>query len=192
MKKGITIIFTLIILSSCKTIVDYEFKKCYDSKLKERVTFMGPVKIDKKIQLNIHQIFETYLIENQMLSNNTKNGYKDLIIDIKNNVIEKSQFEKFKTKIGFDPILHFNPYLSTQCFGELFEIKKKLNNTDWQYDFLITFNKFEEYGEIEYLSEMLEKIPDDKFIKIEYRKLFIDLIFSELEYQLIELDNKKM
>jgi len=48
----------------------------------------------------------------------------------------------------------------------------------------LAFNKFEAYGnlerESEYLIEVLNKVPEDKFQLIMYRKLFLDLIYTTL------------
>ena len=86
--------------------------------------------------------------------------------------------------MGFDPYLLFpiNSHLS--CYGYLIEQLKILDSSSWQYDFCLAYNKFEAYGNLktdsEYLIDALNKIPEDKFQLIMYRKLFLDLIFTSL------------
>ena len=69
-------------------------------------------------------------------------------------------------------------------FVKLFEQLKILDESSWQFEFGLAYNKFEAYGDLktdsEYLIDALNKIPEDKFQKIIYRKLFLDLIYTNL------------
>jgi hypothetical protein len=55
----------------------------------------------------------------------------------------------------------------------------------WQYKFRDTYWKFEAEGNLhqenDFIFDALKVIPEKKFQDINYRKLFLDLIFLELE-----------
>lgn len=79
-------------------------------------------------------------------------------------------------------LFSINSHLS--CYGYLFERLKIIDSASWQYEFGLAYNKLEAYGDLNmdnaYLINTLDKIPEDKFQLIMYRKLFLDLIYAQL------------
>jgi hypothetical protein len=148
------------------------------------MTEVGPIDGKLIYKQNIHSLLENSLIQEKYLTEISKSGYSELLKKVNRGEIKPDFFEKLKTDIGFDPYLLFpiNSHLS--CYGYLFEQLNVLNKSSWQYEFGLAYNKFEAYGnlekESEYLIDVLNKIPEDKFQLIMYRKLFLDLIFTQL------------
>lgn len=192
--KKLLLISSLILSASCgsnkeidNTIADEKFKICTDIKYNRLITDLGPVNGRQIYKENIHSLFENLLLRENYLSEISKNGYINLLKSVERNEIKPELLEKFTSELEFDPYLLFptNSFLS--CYGYLFEqlnIFDKANKEIWQYKFGLAYNKFEAYGSLnmnsEYLIDALNEIPDKEFEKIIYRKLFLDLIFMEL------------
>ncbi|WP_299315554.1 hypothetical protein [uncultured Aquimarina sp.] len=190
MKKLLQIIILTLITAcgSTKTttdlIADEKFKLCSKIRYNQLMTEVGPIDGKLIYKQNIHSLLENSLIQEKYLTEISKSGYSELLKKVNRGEIKPDFFEKLKTDIGFDPYLLFpiNSHLS--CYGYLFEQLNVLNKSSWQYEFGLAYNKFEAYGnlekESEYLIDVLNKIPEDKFQLIMYRKLFLDLIFTQL------------
>ncbi|WP_299261502.1 hypothetical protein [uncultured Aquimarina sp.] len=190
MKKLLQIIILTLITAcgSTKTttdlIADEKFELCSKIRYNQLMTEVGPIDGKLIYKQNIHSLLENSLIQEKYLTEISKSGYSELLKKVNRGEIKPDFFEKLKTDIGFDPYLLFpiNSHLS--CYGYLFEQLNVLNKSSWQYEFGLAYNKFEAYGnlekESEYLIDVLNKIPEDKFQLIMYRKLFLDLIFTQL------------
>ena len=189
--KSLLQIIILTLITACGStkntsdlIADEKFELCSEIRYNRFVTEVGPIDGKLIYKQNIHNLLENLLIQEKHLNEITKSGYSDLLKKASRKEIKPEFVEKFKTDLGFDPYLLFpiNSHLS--CYGYLFEQLKILNNSSWQYQFCLAYNKFEAYGELktdnEYLIEALNKIPEDKFQLIMYRKLFLDLIYTQL------------
>lgn len=183
------IILTLITAcGSTKNTTDLiageKFELCSEIKYNRLVTEFGPIEGKLIYKQNIHSLLEDSLLQEKYLTEISKNGYSELLKKANRNEIKPEFFEKLKSELEFDPYMLFpiNSHLS--CYGYLFEQLKILDKSSWQYQFCLAFNKFEAYGnlerESEYLIEVLNKVPEDKFQLIMYRKLFLDLIYTTL------------
>jgi len=189
MKKLLQILI-LILFTACGSskntsdFVDEKFELCSEIKYNRLVTEVGPIEGKLIYKQNIHSLFENSLIQEKYLTEISKNGYSELLKKASRKEIKSEFFENFKSDLGFDPYLLFpiNSHLS--CYGYLFEQIKVIDKSSWQSEFALAYNKFEASGDLntesEYLIDALNKIPDDKFELIIYRKLFLDLIYTNL------------
>ncbi len=181
----------LTLITSCGStknttdlIADEKFELCSEIKYNRLITKVGPIEGKLIYKQNIHGLLENSLIQEKYLTEISKNGYSELLRKANRKEIKPEFFEKFKTDLAFDPYLLFpiNSHLS--CYGYLFEQLKILDKSSWQYEFVLAYNKFEAYGNLKtdsnYLIVALSKIPEDKFQLIMYRKLFLDLIYTQL------------
>ncbi len=190
LKKLLQIIILTLITSCGSTknttdlIADEKFELCSEIKYNRLVTEVGPIEGKLIYKQNIHSLLENSLLQEKYLTEISKSGYSELLKKANRKEIKSEFFEKLKSDLGFDPYLLFpiNSHLS--CYGYLFEQLHILDKSSWQYQFCLAFNKFEAYGnlerESEYLIEVLNKIPEDKFQLIMYRKLFLDFIYTTL------------
>jgi len=190
LKKLLQIIILTLITACGSTknttdlIADEKFELCSEIKYNRLITEVGPSKGKLIYKQNIHSLLENSFIQEKYLTEISKDGYAELLKKVSRNEIKPEFFEKLKSDLEFDPDLLFpiNSHLS--CYGFLFEQLNILYKTSWQYDFCLAFNKYEAYGNLktdsEYLIDVLNKIPEDKFQKIMYRKLFLDLIYTQL------------
>ncbi|MCC8358909.1 hypothetical protein [Salinimicrobium sediminilitoris] len=192
--KKLLYIISLVLISSCgskkstsNSVADEKFKLCSEIKYNRLVTDYGPIEGKPIYKQNIHSLFENLLLREKYLNEVSKTGYRDLLKKVSQNKIEGDILGKFKEDLEFDPYMLFptNSFLS--CYGYLFEQLNILDESDhsiWQYKFALAYNKFEAYGNLKsdsnYLLDALNKIPEKEFEKIMYRKLFLDLIFMEL------------
>ncbi|WP_458626469.1 hypothetical protein [Winogradskyella sp. PC D3.3] len=166
------------------SIADEKFELCSEIKYNKLVNQMIPIEGKMIYQQNIHSLLENFLIQEKYLTEISKNGYLELLDKVKRNEIKSEFFERFNAEIGFEPDLLFpiNSFIS--CYGYLFERLNIIDADSWQYDFGLAYNKYEAYGNMEinntYLKEALNKIPNEKFRKLTYRKLFLDLIYVNL------------
>src|SRR5690606_3655141 len=163
---------------------DWSSDVCSSDLYNRLVTEVGPIEGKLIYKQNIHSLLENLLLQEKYLTEISKSGYSELLKKANRKEIKPEFFEKLKSDLGFDPYLLFpiNSHLS--CYGYLFEQLKILDKSSWQYQFCLAYNKFEAYGDLktdsEYLIYALNKIPEDKFQKIMYRKLFLDLIYTNL------------
>ena len=189
--KKLLQIITLTLITSCGStkntndiIADKKFELCSEIKYNRLVTEVGPIEGKLIYKQNIHSLLENYLIQEKYLTEISKSGYAELLKKVNRKETKPEFFENLKLDLGFDPYLLFpiNSHLS--CYGYLFEQLKILDKSSWQFEFGLAYNKFEAYGDLktdsEYLIDALNNIPEDKFQKITYRKLFLDLIYTNL------------
>jgi hypothetical protein len=190
LKKLLQIII-LTLITTCYSqnnkndiVADEKFEQCSEIRYNKLLTQVGPIKgkgIDKQ---NIHILLENSLIQEKYLSEISRNCYSELLKKANRKEIKPEFFEKFISDIGFNPYSLFPQSSHLSCYGYLFEQLNILDNSSWQYEFCLAHNKFEAYGNLktdsEYLIEALNKIPEDKFQLIMYRKLFLDLIYTTL------------
>ncbi|WP_298500424.1 hypothetical protein [uncultured Algibacter sp.] len=190
MKKLLQIII-LILITACGStkntsdlIADEKFELCSEIRYNRLVTEVEPIEGKLIYKQNIHSLLENSLIKEKYLTEISKNGYAELLKKVIRKEIKPDFFEKLKSDLGFDPYLLFPTNSHLSCYGYLFEQLNVLDNSSWQYDFCLAYNKFEAYGNLktdnEYLIDALNKIPEDKFQLIMYRKLFLDLIYTNL------------
>ena len=190
LKKLLQIII-LTLITACGSfknttdlIADEKFELCSEIKYNRLVNDIEPNYGKLIYKQNIHSLLENALIQEKYLTKISKNAYAELLKKANRKEIKPEFFEKLKSDLGFDPYLLFpiNSHLS--CYGYLFEQLKILDKSSWQFEFGLAYNKFEAYGDLktdsEYLIDALNKIPEDKFQKIMYRKLFLDLIYTNL------------
>ncbi|WP_130963187.1 hypothetical protein [Hyunsoonleella flava] len=187
MKRLLQIIILLLITACGSTkyaddrIADEKFELCSEIKYNRLITEFTPIEGKLIYKQNIHSLLENALIQEKYLTKISKNGYSELLQKAGRKEISPEFFEKFKSDLEFDPYMLFpiNSYLS--CYGFLFDPLKILDKSNWQYDFVLAYNKFEAYGDLKsdskYLIDALNKIPEEKFQLIIYRKLFLDLIY---------------
>ena len=165
-------------------IADDKFKLCSELKYKHLVTEVGPIEGKSVYKNNIHDLLENYLLQEKYLTAVSKSGYSALLQKASRNEIKPEFFEKFISDLEFDPFLLFPTHSRLSCYGYLFEQLNMLDKSSWQYNFALAYNKFEAQGNLEseskYLIDALDKIPEDKFQMIMYRKLFLDLIYTQL------------
>ncbi|MGO1584906.1 MAG: hypothetical protein ACTHXJ_02890 [Mesonia sp.] len=170
MKKPLQIII-LLLFASCglntsnvNSIADDSFKLCSDIRYNKLIMDYGPIEGKMIYKKNIHSLLENLLLRKKYLT------------------------EISKQELGFNPTNLFprNSFLS--CYGYLFEQLKILDKSDkttWQYKFCINYNKFEAYGNLNlennHIIDALNEIPQSKFEKIMYRKIFLDLIFMKVD-----------
>ena len=168
-------------------MTDEKFELCSEIRYNRLITNYDPIEGKEIYKKNIHSLFENILLQEGLLTEISKAGYKDLLQKVGQNKIKIEILEKFKEDLEFDPYMLFatNSFLS--CYGYLFEQLNILDETDhsiWQYKFALAFNKFEAYGNLKsdnvFLLDALNEIPENEFKKIMYRKLFLDLIIMEL------------
>jgi len=190
MKKLLQIII-LILITACGSnkntidkIADEKFQLCSELKYDRLITEIGPIEGKSIYKENIHSLLENSLLQEKYLTEVSKGGYAALLQKANRKEIKPEFFEKFKSDLGFDPFLLFPVNSHLSCYGYLFEQINILNKSSWQYDFGLAYNKFEAYGNLKtdskFLIDALDKIPEDKFELIMYRKLFLDLIYTQL------------
>lgn len=189
--KKLLLIIILTLITACgstnnKTdlVADEKFELCSEIKYNRLVTEFGPIEGKLIYKQNVHSLLENSLIQEKYLTEVSKNGYTELLRKVSRKEIKPEFFEELKLDLGFDPSLLFPTNSHLSCYGYLFEQLQILDKTSWQYQFCLAFNKFEASGnlerESEYLVGVLNTIPEDKFQLIIYRKLFLDLIYTNL------------
>ncbi|MDG4715334.1 hypothetical protein [Winogradskyella marincola] len=190
MKKLLQILILTLITACGSTkntsdlIADEKFELCSEIKYNRLVTEFGPIEGKLIYKQNIHSLFENSLITEKYLTEISKNGYSELLKKVTRKEIKPEFFEKLKSDLGFDPDLLFPVNSDLSCYGYLIEQLNILDKSSWQYEFCLAHNKYEAYGNLktdsQYLIDVLNKIPDDKFKLIMYRKLFLDIIYRTL------------
>ncbi len=190
MKKLLQIIILTLITACGSTknttelIADEKFELCSEIRYNRLLEQIEPNYGKLIYKKNIHSLLENILIQENYLTEISKSGYAELLKKAGRNEIKPEFFEKLKSDLGFDPYLLFPVNSHLSCYGYLFEQLNILDNSSWQYQFCLAYNKFEAYGNLktdsEYLINALNKIPKDKFQLIMYRKLFLDLIYTTL------------
>jgi hypothetical protein len=168
--------------STSDSIMDEKFELCSKLKYDSLITKYGST--DKKLiyqQQNIHSIFENFMLREKYLREVSKEGYSELLDEVKGKEIKPEFFQKFKKELGFDPYLLFPINSHYSCYSTLIEHQIINSKSGWQSRFLDAYWRYEASGDIttenSSIKDALNYIPDDKFEKIIYRKLFIDLIY---------------
>ena len=192
--KRLLQISILLLFASCgslinttNSIADEKFKLCSDIKYNKLVTEFEPVQGKLMYKKNIHALFENLLLRENYLKEISKSGYVDLLNKVEQKKIKPELLDKFLDELEFDPYSLFPASSYLSCYEYLFEQLKILDKNDitsWQYKFVNTYNKFETSGDLgvnnNYIINALNQIPEKEFNKIMYRKLFLDLIFRQL------------
>ena len=188
--KELLQIIILTIITSCgsnQSIVEFtadeKFELCSELKYNSLVKEYGPP--DKLIYSeNIHSLFENFLLQEKILTEISTKGYSELIAKVKRKEIKPEFFAEFNKELGFNPYLLFRINSHISCYDYPFLRLELFDKTSWRYDFLDAYWRFEANGDLNsdnnYLIDAINKIPDNKFKMITYRKLFLDLIYTQL------------
>jgi len=192
--KNVVQIIILVFIISCNSkkntdglITDKEFEYCSELKYEKAIN-LGPVNGKLSDKKNIHSLLEQSLIKEKYLPEISKKGYSQLFDRIKNKEIKADFFIKFKRDIGFDPYLLFPLMSRLQCYDIIIVREKTegitIDKTNWQYQLMDAYWQIEAVGDLNFeddnLKNVLSKIPEDKFQLIMYRKLFLDIIYFNL------------
>jgi hypothetical protein len=187
MKK---LLFILILISSCGSnkhtlVAEKKFELCSDIRYECLLSDLGPLAGKSVYKRNIHSLFENLLIREGYLTEVNKAEYRDLLNKVRENKVDLNLFEKFKTDLGFDPQILFMTSSFTSCYTYMIENLGIVNEDSWQYKFRDAYWKFEAEGNLrqenDFILDALKVIPEKEFQNINYRKIFLDLIFLELE-----------
>ena len=189
--KKLLQIITLILITSCSStkntldrIADEKFELCSEIRYKNQSTKFGRIPTNSIAEKNIHSLLENYLIQEGHLLEISKKGYSELLNKAIRKEIKAEFFVKFKTEIGFDPLLLFPLNYQAGCYDYLIIQLKMLDEDSWQYKFRNDYWKSEVEGFLltdnGHINNTLNKIPEKKFEMIIYRKLFLDLIYRHL------------
>ena len=93
--------------------------------------------------------------------------------------------DEFINEIGFSPFFYINRYGFIDCHYKLYNELKIIDKEHWIYKFGLKYNELEAHGELELFDEYIKNalliIPKNRFKRIEYRKLFLDLIYNNLD-----------
>ena len=192
MKKLLFITIVTAFVSSCgstkieaEEIAAEKFKLCSDLKYDRLITVFYPNEGKLLIKKNIHSLFENSLLKQGYLTEISKTGYEDLLGKVKRGELDKKSTEQFRQELNFDPLLLFADSSFTSCYTMLIEELKLMNDQGWHYQFRDAYWKFEANGDLDsdssnQIVKALQLIPVEKFEEIEYRKLFLDLIYMHL------------
>mgnify|MGYP006144303147 CR=1 FL=1 len=192
--KNVIQIIILVVIVSCNSkkntdglITDEEFEYCSELKYNKAIN-LGPANGKLSDKKNIHSLLEKSLIKEKYLPEISKKGYYLLFDKIKNKEIKADFFDEFKKDLGFDPYLQFPLMSRLQCYN-IITVREKMegitiDKTNWQYQLMEAYWQIEAAGDLTFeddnLKNVLNKIPEDKFQLIMYRKLFLDIIYFNL------------
>jgi|GEM_PF-1215650 hypothetical protein len=188
--KKLLFILILILISSCGSnkntlVADKKFELCSDIRYERLISNFNPLARKSVYKRNIHSLFENLLIREGYLTEVNKAGYRDLLNKVRKNKVDLNLFEKFKTYLGFDPQILFPTGSFTSCYTYMIENLGIMDEDSWQYKFRDAYWKFEAEGNLrqenDFIFDALKVLPEKEFQDINYRKLFLDLIFLELE-----------
>ncbi|WP_218841467.1 hypothetical protein [Winogradskyella costae] len=190
LKKLLQILILLLITSCGSTksasdrIADEKFELCSEIKYERLIDEYSPTKGKLILKRNIHSLLENYLIQENYLTDISKNGYSELLNKAIRKEIDPKFFAKFKADLEFDPLLLFPLNYQSGCYDYLIIQLKILDKNSWQYKFRDDYWKSEVEGFLMsdngHINNALNKIPEEKFEMIIYRKLFLDLIYRHL------------
>ena len=189
--KKLLLITLLTLITACGSIkntndliADEKFELCTAINSEKRITRFGPTDGKLIYIQNVHSLLENSLIQENYLSEISKRGYSELLKKASKKEINSDFFKKFRSDLEFDPFMLFKMSHLDQCYGYLIDQLKILDKSSWQYKFRDSYWKFSASGDLdsscEYLINALNKIPDEKFELIMYRKLFLDIIYTHL------------
>ncbi|MCY2686782.1 hypothetical protein [Salinimicrobium sp. TH3] len=192
MKKTLFIIIMTAFVSSCGSskiekegIVDEKFTLCSDLKYDRLITEFYPNEGKTILKKNIHSLFENFLLKQGYLTEISKAGYEDLLEKVKRGEVSEKSTEQFREELDFDPSLLFPSSTFMSCYTMLIEEFKLVNEKGWHSQFRDAYWKFEANGDLDsdnsnQIEKALQLIPEEKFKEIEYRKLFLDLIYMHV------------
>ncbi|SDL84495.1 hypothetical protein SAMN04488034_11713 [Salinimicrobium catena] len=192
MKKTLFIIITTAFVSSCGSskiekegIADEKFTLCSDLKYDRLITEFYPNEGKTILKKNIHSLFENFLLKQGYLTEISKAGYEDLLEKVKRGEVSEKSTEQFRKELDFDPSLLFPSSTFMSCYTMLIEEFKLVNEKGWHSQFRDAYWKFEANGDLDsnnsnQIEKALQLIPEEKFKEIEYRKLFLDLIYMHV------------
>ena len=182
----------LVLFCSCASkdlsqdnIWDEKFELCSDMQLLTNIEFNIGDGAKEKYARNIYPLLENFLLQEEILRDISKEGYKELVYKTLFNQIEPTIFEKFINEIGFDPSLALANPTSVYCYGYPYPYRedqlRKLKK-GWQYEFLLVINKIYAQGgyskgNIDVFYSAIDKIPEEKFSKEIYRRYFLDMVY---------------
>jgi len=165
-------------------IADEKFELCSEIKYDRLINEYEHVKGKQIYKRNIHSLLENYLLQENYLTEISKNGYSELLNKAVRKEIKPEFFAKFKADLGFDPLILFPLNYQAGCYDYLIVQLKILNENSWQYKFRDDYWKSEAEGFLisdnGHINNALNKIPEEKFQMMIYRKLFLDLIYRHL------------
>ncbi len=136
-------------------------------------------KIEQEQGENIHQLFEKHLIENKLLTGRKKADYNQLIININDKNITDLKTTEFKNSLEIKWADEGMRLSIRSCFDRFYRVEKLFSENDWKYKYVVKFNEFERTGDWKDLSIALDEIPENKFGKLVYRKLFLTILFYQ-------------
>ena len=191
MKKALLIIITVFITAcgsakkGADRINDEKFKLCSDIKYDRLITVFYPDEEKRVITENIHSLFENSLLKQGHLTDISKAGYSNLLGKIKRGEVGEESTQKFSQELSFNPVSLFPDSYFTSCYTELIEELELVNEQSWQYQFRDAYWQFEAEGDLDsdsanQVEKALQLIPEEKFKEIDYRRLFLDLIYMHL------------
>ena len=190
--EKILLLITTIFITACGStkketarIIDEKFKVCSDIKYDRLITTFYPDEEKRIIAENIHSLFENSLLKQGHLTDISKAGYSNLLGKIKRGEVGEESTEKLSQELNFNPVSLFPDSYFTSCYTQLIEELKLVNENSWQYEFRDAYWKFEAEGDLSsdsanQVEKALQLIPEEKFREMEYRKLFLDLIYMHL------------
>jgi hypothetical protein len=199
--KFLSQILIIFLLSSCSILsdkherkIDNEFKKCENNRQEKLINSHKPDTLSTYDNKNeIHQTFETFLIKKGYLKEITQKEYLKLFEQLNKNRIRENTIDEFVNEIGFASFFYFNRHGFIDCHYKLYKELDLIDKEHWIYKFGLKYNELEAKGNLEifdnYLKEALFLIPKKKFKNIEYRKLFIDLIYNKIDNTKNEFEN---
>ncbi len=166
-------------------IADEKFTLCSDLKYDRLITEFYPNEGNTILKKNIHSLFENFLLKQGYLTEISKAGYEDLLEKVKRGEVSEKSTEQFREELDFDPSLLFPSSTFMSCYTMLIEEFKLVNEKGWHSQFRDAYWKFEANGDLDsdntnQIEKALQLIPEEKFKEIEYRKLFLDLIYMHV------------
>ena len=191
MLNNIISIFVICSLFSCtasKSVenvdLDEKFDLCSKVKYEKLINKVAINDSQQAYAENIHGHLENFLLIKGYLSNVSASGYEKLLIAVSDSPERFSDFEEFKSELGFDPLFLFASNYQASCYDYVIDQLKLVKSDSWQHQFREYFWKAEATGFFEdtehNIIKALRIIPKEKFNSIVYRKLFLDLIYWKL------------
>ncbi|WP_111709757.1 hypothetical protein [Lutibacter citreus] len=188
------LIISTILITSCSTtrnieseVWDEKFQLCKDLELSESINNSFYPIPESKIDSvkNIYSLFENFLLDEKILNEITKKGYKDLLQKSFDKKITSKKIFEFSEFMRFDTSMIFMTFSNKGCFANTEYRYNQLSKEKkgWQYEFCVILDKYEADGGfnkkgLEILNKSIDKIPNRKFNKEVYRRYFLDLVYA--------------
>jgi len=169
-----------------KELIDRNIDACFTLQLERLENSYG---IKAK---TVYPKLENFLIEKKHLKSISKKSYLNLIQDIENHKVKSAVLDQFNKREGFSLSL----LTSSIFFADMNCTRLALDTLTnrkyyWQYKYLQQIGKIQHEGNLNVpnqIHDLMECIPIDKFEKLQYRRLFLNVIVSRLENKR-EIDN---